>query len=108
MTANIRVGRKVLFVGGTEAGNVRMVPESHGDVVKASDDEYYRIWPIKMKGSDAIMYFAYEAEGHPMQMLLEMWREYSPTAQIMRDNPNIAPTYQNVKSIVAAKADLKK
>ena len=31
-------GRKVLFVGGPEAGNVRLIPESHGDIIKADHD----------------------------------------------------------------------
>ena len=43
-------GRKVLFVGGPEAGNVRLVPEADGDYVKADGDWIYKIWPIAMKG----------------------------------------------------------
>jgi hypothetical protein len=96
---DIRVGRKVLFVGGTEAGNVRVIPESHGDVIRGGErgiEEYYHIWPIRLKGADDVMYLAYDADKHPMQMLLEMWREYSPVAQIKRNNPDVAPTYQKV------------
>jgi len=80
----INVGNKILFVGGPEAGNVRIIPESHGDVVMADNDYVYKIWPFSMKGHKATMYLACAADKHPMDMLLEMWREYAPAAQIRR------------------------
>ena len=97
-TPNIQTGRKVLFVGGPEAGNVRMVPESHGDHVKAESEYIYRIWPFRMAGVTAAntMFLAYAADQHPMNMLVEMWREYSPVAQIKRNDPSIAQTYQTL------------
>ncbi len=85
MDKNIKVGRKVLFVGGPEAGNIRIVPESHGDTIKADEQDWvYRIWPIRMRGANTTAYFAYAENQHPMQLLIDMWREYSPTAQINR------------------------
>ena len=81
----IQVGNRVLFVGGPEAGNVRIIPESHGDFVKTDDDTWvYRIWPTRMAGDKRTLYFAYDAQRHPIEMYLEMWREYSPAAQIQR------------------------
>ena len=99
----INVGNKVLFVGGPEAGNVRIIPESHGNVIQADGDYVYQIWPLKMPGDKRTAYFAYAADQHPLQMFLDMWRDYSPTAQIRRDNPDIALTYQSVKGHKAAK-----
>jgi len=101
---NIKVGRKVLFVGGPEAGNVRVIPESHGNQIKADDDWIYRIWPIAMPGADQKAYFAYAADQHPLQLFIDMWREYSPVAQIKRNNPDIAQTYQTIKGQGAAKS----
>lgn len=97
-TPNIQVGRKVLFVGGPEAGNVRIIPESHGDRIKADEDFVYRIWPVRMAGDSRTAYFAYAADQHPLQLYIDMWREYSPVAQIKRNNPDVAMTYQSVKS----------
>ena len=94
-TPNIQVGRKVLFVGGPEAGNVRIIPESHGDHIKADHDYVYRIWPIAMKGTTQQAFFAYAADQHPLQLFIDMWREYSPVAQIKRGGTEAA-TYQHV------------
>lgn len=94
---NIKVGRKVLFVGGPEAGNVRIVPESHGEKIIADDDWVYRIWPIRIPGSKDVAHFAYEAGTHPLRLFIDMWREYSPVAQIKRNDPSIMKTYQNMK-----------
>lgn len=94
-TPNIQVGNKVLFVGGPEAGNVRVIPESHGEFIKAEAEYVYRIWPIRMKGHQEAMYLAFAADQHPIQMFLEMWREYAPAAQIRR-NAKEATTYQRV------------
>jgi len=91
-TKNIRNGNKILFVGGPEAGNVRIVPESEGDML-AAGDYVYKIWPFQMQGHTAKMFFAYAADQHPMNLLLELWREYSPAAQIRRDATE-AITYQ--------------
>jgi len=77
-------GNKVLFIGGPEAGNVRIVPESEGPEVKADNDWVYRIWPIRMPGDSNTVYFAYAANQHPLKMFIDMWREYSPSAQIKR------------------------
>ena len=94
---NIAVGNKVLFVGGPEAGNVRIIPESHGDHIKADNDYIYKIWPMRMAGDKKMTaYFAYAADQHPLNMYMDMWREYSPVAQIKRNNPDIANTYQRV------------
>ena len=93
---NIQVGRKVLFIGGPEAGNVRVVPESHGDRIKTEGEYIYRIWPTAMKGSKDIAHFAYADDQHPMNMFMDMWREYSPVAQIKRNDPSIAQTYQKL------------
>ena len=92
---NIRTGRKVLFVGGPEAGNVRLIPESHGNHINAPGDYVYRIWPISMPGSTQKAFFAYAADQHPLKLFIDMWREYSPTAQIKRDATE-APVYQQV------------
>jgi hypothetical protein len=71
-------------VGGPEAGNVRVIPESHGDYIKGDNDYLYRIWPIRMPGHARTAYFACDAHQHPLDMFLEIWREYSPAAQIKR------------------------
>lgn len=86
-------GNKVLFIGGPEAGNVRIIPESVGDLVQGINDYIYKIWPIRMPGTKHVMYMAFAADQHAMQMFLEMWREYSPAAQIRRDATE-AITYQ--------------
>ena len=77
-------GNKVCFVGGPEAGNVRLIPETDGDYVRADHDWVYRIWPVRMKGNKSTFYMACAADKHPLDAILEMWREYSPTAQIKR------------------------
>ena len=91
----VELGNRVLFVGGPEAGNVRIVPESHGDIMKADGDWIYRIWPMRVPGDKRTLYFAYDATRHPIDMYLEMWREYSPTAQITR-GAREALTYNKV------------
>ncbi len=107
-TPNIQVGNKVLFVGGPEAGNVRVVPESHGDMLKADNDYVYKIWPLRMAGNKKTAYFAYAADQHPLQMFMDMWREYSPVAQIKRNNPDIALAYQSIKRQDSARAKVGK
>jgi len=80
----IENGRKVCFVGGPEAGNVRIIPESMGEMFQGERDWIYQLVPFKLGGSNDIMYFAYAANEHPLLMLRDMWREYSPVAQIKR------------------------
>ncbi len=96
-TKNIRNGNKVLFVGGPEAGNVRVIPESAGENVTGDGDYIYRIYPISLPGNSAKAFFAYAADQHPLNMFIEMWREYSPAAQIRSSLPGVAQTYQKVK-----------
>lgn len=96
MSANIKVGRKVLFIGGPEAGNVRVIPESFGNVVQSDADFIYSIWPVRLPGNTDTAYFAYASDQHPLQMFIDMWREYSPVAQIKRNDPSIAQTYQKL------------
>lgn len=83
-------GRKVLFIGGPEAGNIRIIPESHGDVVTGDADTVYKIWPMRMQGDKRTIYFAYVANEHPINMLIDMWREYSPVAQIKRGQDTLS------------------
>lgn len=73
--------RKVAFVGGPNAGQLRQIPESAGDVV-ATDDYLYRIWPFRMPGDKRTLYFAYSSAEHPLGLLFKMWEEYSIAAQI--------------------------
>lgn len=89
MSENIAVGNRVCFVGGPEAGNVRIIPESHGDHIRADEDFLYRIWPMRVKGNAKTLYFAYRADMDPLQMYLEMWRDYSPAAQIKRGHETL-------------------
>ena len=98
-TPNIQNGRKVLFVGGPEAGNVRVVPESYGDHIKGEADYMYRIWPIRIPGNNQTAFFGYAADQHPLQLFIDMWREYSPAAQIRRDTGVEAATYQKIKPL---------
>ena len=89
-TPNIQTGNKVLFVGGPEAGNIRLIPESHGDLIKADNDYVYKIYPVKMAGTTRAAFFAYAADQHPLQMFIDMWREYSPAAQIKRGHETLS------------------
>lgn len=91
----IQVGNKVCFVGGPEAGNVRLIPESHGDHIQSDDGYIYRIWPMRITGDKQTAYFAYAADRHPLQMYMEMWREYAVVAQITRGKTE-GVTYQKV------------
>jgi hypothetical protein len=95
-TPNIQVGNKVLFVGGPEAGNVRVIPDSHGDMVQGANDYVYRIYPISLPGNKQRAFFAYAADQHPLQMFIDMWREYAPAAQIRSQTAGVAQTYQKV------------
>lgn len=76
-------GNKVCFVGGPEAGNVRIIPESAGEYFQEGD-WIYRLIPFKLDDRSATMYFAFAANQHPLTLLRDMWREYSPAAQIKR------------------------
>lgn len=75
-------GNRVCFVGGPEAGRVRLIPESVGDHIKGEGDFIYRIVKMQMPGYHGTAYFACSADQHPMDMFMEMWREYAPAAQI--------------------------
>ena len=93
-TPNIQVGRRVLFVGGPEAGNARSIPESYGDIVKSHDGEYlYQIHHFRM-GKD-VLHIAYRHGDHILNAIVEMFREYSPAAQIKRES-GLAKTYQSI------------
>lgn len=93
-TPNIQVGRRVLFVGGPEAGIARSVPESFGEFVKSRDGEFvYRIHHFKV-GNDTL-YIAYENGNHILNAIVEMFREYSPAAQIKRETGQTL-TYQSI------------
>ncbi len=83
-TAPIGVGRKVAFIGGPEAGKARIIPESHGDTIRVSksNDYTYRIWPFRFSGDNRTLWFAFNAQEHPMKMLFKLWEEYSIAAQI--------------------------
>jgi len=96
-TKNVRNGNKVLFVGGPEAGNVRMIPESVGEFVQSEHDFVYRIIKLEMPGHSGVMWLAGSADQHPMEYFLEMWREYSPAAQIQRQTG--AMTYNVAKKL---------
>lgn len=74
-------GRKVAFVGGPNAGQARIIPESAGEFVGAAGDFIYRIIPFAILGTKVI-YFAYAADQHPVKLLYKMWEEYSIAAQI--------------------------
>lgn len=93
----IRTGRRVCFIGGPEAGNVRMIPISAGDTVSHGDYQYF-IHPLAMKGSMDVMHFAFDAQRHPMNAFVEMWREYSAAAQVKRGIDGTR-TYQNLKQV---------
>lgn len=90
MSGNIQVGRRVLFIGGPEAGNARMIPDSYGDVVKAEGDFVYRIYPLR-NGKD-VAYFACPDGYHILNALVDMFREYAPAMQIKGD----IRTYQSI------------
>ena len=80
--ASKQVGRTVGFVGGPNAGQARVIPESAGDVVGAEGDYMYRIWPFRMPGAKETLHLAYAADQHPLNLLTKMWEEYSIAAQI--------------------------
>lgn len=86
-------GNKVCFVGGPEAGNVRIIPESAGEYFQEGD-WIYRLIPFKLDDRSTTMYFAFAANQHPLTLLRDMWREYSPAAQIKRGSE--IRTYQRV------------
>ena len=90
-TPNITTGRRVLFVGGPDAGVARKIPESYGDYVKHSDGEYvYKIHSFRV-GKDEL-HIAFRAGDHILNAIVEMFREYSPAAQIR----GATKTYQNI------------
>ena len=77
-----RVGRNVAFIGGPDAGRVRIIPE---DVASLScGDWIYHIHPIRFQGVQDPLWFAYNAEVHPMQLIIDMWESYSQTENLKR------------------------
>lgn len=92
-TPNIQVGRRVLFVGGPDAGVVRNVPESYGDYVKHPDGEFvYKIHSFRV-GKDQL-FIGFQQGDHILNAIVEMFREYSPAAQIRRETGT--QTYQSI------------
>lgn len=92
-TPNIRTGRRVLFIGGPEAGRARAIPDSYGEFVKAEDGEYvYRIYEFRA-GKD-VLHLAFRNGDHILNGIVEMFREYSPAAQIKRETAD--KTYQTI------------
>ncbi len=80
LAAPSTAGRTVAFIGGPAAGQARIIPEENDHV--SDGDFIYRIWPFCMKGDSKTLYFAYDAQEHPIRMLYKMWEEYSIAAQI--------------------------
>jgi len=95
----INVGNKVLFVGGPEAGNVRVIPDSAGEYVQSEADYVYRIYPISLPGNSKKAFFAYAANQHPLQLFIDMWRDYSPAAQIRGRMDGVTETYQKARKV---------
>jgi hypothetical protein len=77
------VGRKVAFVGGPEAGNVRTVPEDVA--VLSSGDWEYAITGLSFVGDSRKLWFAFDRYRSPADLILELWDEYCPAAMIKRD-----------------------
>jgi hypothetical protein len=77
-----RIGRNVAFIGGPDAGKVRIVPE---DVPQLqSGDWIYHIHPIQFHGTTKPLWFAYNADVHPAQMIVDLWESYSETESLKR------------------------
>lgn len=85
-TQNVNVGRKVSFVGGPLAGDVRIIPDSVGEFIKAADDSdyHYRMFPLQFSHNTQAFWFAYDAQKDPSGFLVEMWDEYCPSAKVKR------------------------
>ena len=83
---HVKIGRKVAFVGGPLAGDVRSIPETAGEIIKAADDSdyHYRLFPVQFSNNRQPYWFAYHAEKDPSGFLVEMWDEYCPSAKIKR------------------------
>ncbi len=83
---HVTIGRKVAFVGGPLAGDVRRIPESVGELLKAEDgsDYFYRIFPVQFSHNAHPYWFAFDAQKDPSGFLIAMWDEYCPSAKIKR------------------------
>ncbi len=83
---HVKVGRHVCFVGGPLAGDVRTIPESVGEILKAETggDYFYRIFPVGFSHRKEPYWFAYDAQKDPSGFLIDMWNEYCPSAKIKR------------------------
>ena len=86
VTQHGTVGRKVSFVGGPLAGDVRVIPESVGELLKAEEgsDYHYRVFPVQFSHNTQPFWFAFDAQKDPSGFLVEMWNEYCPSAKIKR------------------------
>lgn len=86
VTQHTSVGRKVAFVGGPLAGDVRVIPESAGEFLKAADDSdyHYRLFPLQFSNNSHVFWFAFDAQKDPSGFLIDMWNEYCPSAKIKR------------------------
>ena len=85
-TQHVKIGRKVAFVGGPLAGDVRTIPDTAGEIIKAEEgnDYHYRIFPIQFSHTTEPYWYAYDAQKDPSGFLVEMWNEYCPSAKIKR------------------------
>lgn len=86
---HVNIGRRVAFVGGPLAGDVRTIPESVGEILKAEEgsDYFYRIFPVQFATSTGVaapVWFAYDSQKDPSGFLADMWNEYCPSAKIKR------------------------
>lgn len=91
-------GRKVLMVGGPDAGRVRIVPEGI-EMLAGDEDWMYKIHTMRFSDGQPV-YFAFAANEHPGKMFVQMWREYSPAIMIKGD-----VEYQTYQAIRRANAD---
>ena len=76
--------RRVAFVGGPEAGNVRSIPHDAKNLVTSGDWEY-RIVGLSFQGDKRTLWFAYDSQRAPADLILELWDEYCPAAMIKRN-----------------------
>lgn len=83
---HVNIGRKVAFVGGPLAGDVRNIPETTGELLKAEEgsDYMYRVFPVQFSHNAQPFWYAYDAQKDPSGFLVEMWNEYCPSAKIKR------------------------
>lgn len=90
-----QVGRKVLMVGGPDAGRIRVVPESAGEYLMGQEDWVYRIFVLRFPDSKEPIHFAYAANEPIGKLFIDLWREYSPAIQIKGDEKFLS--YQKLR-----------